>query len=215
MKTCAIIPVKRLEGAKLRLSSLLSMDERMKLSIKMLRDVLRAITHSSEVDETIIISRDDRVLELARRLGVTPLREESEGLNKAVSQANSYCIRRGAEATIVVPADVPLVEAEDVRLVKRLLSNYNVVVSPSHDGRGTNLLGRRPPDAIDTKYGRNSFIKHVEEAARRGRRCYVYKSIRVGLDLDTPADLKKIVEFKSSKKESVKFLVEVLSRKAL
>ena len=43
-----------------------------------------------------------------------------------------------------------------------------VVVAPSADERGTNLLLRRPPGAIPSRFGPDSFRRHLETTAERG-----------------------------------------------
>ena len=47
--------------------------------------------------------------------GATPLPQKSRGLNPALEEGRLWATGEGASALLVLPADLPLIEAEDVR----------------------------------------------------------------------------------------------------
>ena len=65
----AIVPVKALDQAKRRLASLLSQEERRRLSLAMLEDVLRAVQAVPRIDHVAVVSPDPAVLARVRKLG--------------------------------------------------------------------------------------------------------------------------------------------------
>jgi 2-phospho-L-lactate guanylyltransferase (CobY/MobA/RfbA family) len=46
-----------------------------------------------------------------------------------------------------------------------------------------------PPDVIQTRFGRMSLVRHVDDCRARGVPCEVVRMARPALDLDVPQDL--------------------------
>src|SRR5208283_6179532 len=113
MLVYAVVPVKSLRASKKRLSSVLSPQERGQLTLAMLEDVLSAL-QTSTVNDIVVVSNDLRVHELAGKFGAKYLTQKTSGLNSAVEEAAEWCVRQGAEAILVLPADIPLLSPEEV-----------------------------------------------------------------------------------------------------
>jgi 2-phospho-L-lactate guanylyltransferase len=181
-----VLPVKSLDEAKARLEPTLSKVERAALTLAMLEDVLD-ITLAVPGWETWVVSPDETVLEVATRRGATPLVEEEPPLNTAIRQAEADAIGRGFDALAVLLPDTPLLTAAG--LTRALHTLGPVVIAPSADERGTNLLLRRPADAITARFGIDSFRRHVEAAAEADLPLSVVEREEIGFDLDTPDDI--------------------------
>lgn len=184
------MPVKSLDRAKRRLSSVLSPLERASLTLAMLEDVLDAAMAASSW-ETWVVSPDEAVLEVAARRGVRPMAEEKPPLSSAVRQAEQEALGAGAGALAVLLADLPMVTA--AALTEALRTIGPVVVSPSGDDDGTNLLLRRPPRAVPARFGRGSYHKHLEGAAARGLPVAEVERPELAFDLDTPHDIERLL----------------------
>ena len=199
MKIFCIVPVKRLSGIKSRLSSILKPTDRMKLNLRMLEDVISSINASKSIDETIVVSPDKEVLQLARRLDVDSLDEKSEhGVNEAVRKATWICLDRQADSSLVLPSDIPLITSLDVdRIVGMADLTTSVVMTPSLRLDGTNALLRSPPTVMKTFYDQNSYTLHHQEALNLNLNFKRYLSRRVMLDLDTPADTEEFMRIES------------------
>ncbi len=190
----AIVPVKHLEHAKMRLSSVLSPSERRVLVLAMLGDVLHALRAAPAVAHVSVISRDSTVLHAAAQHGAEAIVDRMHGLNEALTQAAMHVAARGAEALLVLPADLPLVTPRDVdALVAVLGTEPSVVFAASRDG-GTNALLVRPPLALPFLYGANSLARHMEAAQQRGVRVEIVQSPGLTLDVDQPDDLTLLAE---------------------
>ncbi len=185
MKGIGIIPVKHLNYAKSRLSNILDTNNRIKLCLLMLTDVLNALT-SSKLSSIIVISPDSRVLSLARSFGVDTVSVDL-GLNESINYVKN--ITNNFDLSIVTPLDIPLIEPMDINRIIDLSLNYNVIISPSRDMCGTNILCRKPPNNMETFFGDLSFKKHIDEATRRGLKIKIYSSLRVSIDIDSSRDL--------------------------
>lgn len=180
------VPVKSLGHGKSRLSSLLTPLERGALTLAMFEDVLDA-TRAIEGWETWVVSADETVLEIAIARRADGIVEERASLAAAIEQVEVEATERGAEALAIVPADLPLLTAGALTAALHTLGP--VVLAPTTDERGTNLLLRRPPDAIASRFGADSFRRHLEAAAERDLPTAVVEREELAFDLDDPGDI--------------------------
>lgn len=195
MKTFAIIPVKKFENSKTRLSPMLGADGRVQLSALMLDDTLAALAGAKTLKQAVVVSGDRRAEEIAARHGAAFLHEEKEkGVNAAVELADQYCTSNGADATIVIPQDLPLLDALDVDMVCGMAENEAscILICPSLRYDGTNLLLRKPPNAIKTYYDNDSYQSHIKAAGALGMAVKLYFSKKLMSDLDTPEDARQL-----------------------
>ena len=204
-----IIPVKNLDNAKSRLSSLLAEDERRHFCLKMLEDVLRAVKFTKHPHETIVFSKDPIVSKIAKSFDAGYIKEREMGLNKTVAEAVTWCVQRGAELLLVLPADIPLVAPTDLNRILNLGKKASMVISPSKNGKGTNALLLAPPNVTPTFYGPDSFQRHIKEALKLKISFRRYWSPRIALDIDTVEDLKYFVSLKATETSAYKVLEEI------
>lgn len=187
----AAVPVKGLADAKTRLSPVLSPDERRRLFVLMLEDVLSALTAARGLDGILAVTGDPAAAELARRHGARVLAETGgRGQSAAVGAAAAVLCAAGATAMLALPADVPLVTAAEI---ETLLAAHDaapaVTIAPAADRRGSNGLLCSPPDIIPFHFGDDSFVPHRAAARRLGIEPAVLTLPGFGLDIDRPADL--------------------------
>ena len=185
----AIIPVTKFKNAKTRLSPFLTEDEREKLLKAMLRDVTDTL--KKHVDEIIIISRDEQVLEYAERLNVTTILEnDNSNLNKALTQAMKYC-KGKTKKVIIVPSDIPLIGKTNVGMLIEASKNLNFIIVPAKGG-GTNMIIMKPM-AIHTRFEGFSYQEHIKAAERKKLNPQVHDSFFMALDVNTTEDLGEIM----------------------
>jgi 2-phospho-L-lactate guanylyltransferase len=189
MRVWLLVPVKPFDQAKSRLAPALAPGARAGLSRRLLARTLEVAQASGLFAGILVISRDPAVLEFAHEHGVVAVRERKDDLNSALAQASQQARRAGAEAALVVPADLPLVTAADLRAICELgAAEADVVLAPAQDG-GTNALWLRLPACIEFAFGPESFTRHWAAAMARRCRLAIYASDSIGLDLDRPEDL--------------------------
>lgn len=193
MKIFALVPVKRFESSKSRLSSVLNVVERKELSELLLTNTLIVLREASAISELVIVSSDEVAIEIARRNGAQVLREsKDDGVNAAIARADDYSFENGAEATLVIPQDLPLLAAADVNMICRKAESPDrcLVVCPSIRYDGSNALLRKPSRLLKTSYDEDSFNAHIRAATKVGIPIKVFLSKRIMLDLDTTEDIK-------------------------
>jgi len=193
MPTYVILPVHESRAAKTRLATALSKNERVSLSLAMLSDVLDALRGTKTLERIVIVTRDIEVARVAKANGVRILWEgQSRGLNAAVMKGIRFAERECADRVLVVPADVPLAKPEDFTRILKTGRQNHVLIVPSHDRGGTNALLLSPPSIMPVSYGRNSFKRHYRLARKRSLRVGILNLPSLQLDVDTPADLRRI-----------------------
>jgi 2-phospho-L-lactate/phosphoenolpyruvate guanylyltransferase len=186
-----LVPIKALAWGKSRLSPLLPDPARHALSRAMLTDVLTSVRLASTVDGLAVVSSDATLLALARQLGAAAVDEEyPRGLNGAVAVGTDFCLRQGATTLLVLLADLPLVKAQDIDFLFRLLTGGpEVVLVPCKEGEGTNALLRVPPLVIAPCFGGPSLSAHQQVTQREGISCRVVEVPHVAFDVDSLTDL--------------------------
>lgn len=193
MNVLAVIPVKPLGRALGRLSAVLSRPERRELQAAMLMDLLDACTGCPALAGVLVVTSDPAAAELAAGYGtaVLPDHDPPQGMNPAVAVGQAHAAARGYDGVLVLTADLPLVEPEDLAAAVAAAppGTPRVVVVPSRHGTGTNALLIGPPAAIPTRLGPDSRARHRAEAAAAGAHLVEIELPWVGLDIDTPADL--------------------------
>lgn len=209
----AVVPVKKLSESKTRLSQTLSLNNRQKLVLVMLEDVLASLSESDLVDQVAVLTPDRQVADRAENLGARTMMDQTNvGINESIAMVTEYEIKeRSGMPLLILPVDVPLVKPTTIDSIIRKVDNPNhalVVISPS-TAKGTNALLRNPPDAIPTHYGVGSFGAHVAEAMARKVRLEVQRSEDLEIDVDTPSDLYEIMRKGNSTRTS-RFLRRIL-----
>jgi 2-phospho-L-lactate guanylyltransferase len=197
LKIFAIVPAKKFEKGKSRLASLLDISDRVKLGALLLDSTLHTLKKANAISNTIVVSSDIRAKTIAQIRGAIFLDEGKDtGVNNAVTLANDYCIQVGADATIVVPQDLPLALSQDIDNICNAAKKWNkcLIICPSARYDGSNALLRRPPKLIESYYDNNSFDKHIYAARRAGAKIRIILSRRMMRDLDTVEDAQYLIQ---------------------
>ena len=189
-RVVAIVPVGAIEGAKSRLGAVLDAEERRDLALRLADATVHAAVGTPGIDETLVVTPDDEVRDLALRAGARPLRQRSGGLNDGLRQARAEAVAAGARAILVLPIDIPQISADLLEPMVALADTPTPVVAivPDRHGRGTNALLLSPPDVIEFCFGGDSKDAHLGAARAVGARVEVLDG-PLTLDIDTPEDL--------------------------
>jgi 2-phospho-L-lactate guanylyltransferase len=191
MALWAIIPVKPLRRGKSRLAQVISADERADLNQYLLEHTIQVLCNIDEIEQILVVSRDKEALALARESGARTVQEFGHpDLNTALTRAVKVAISYETCGILIVPADLPRINADDIREILKNRNNPPVVVlAPDRKGEGTNILFACPPDLIDFQFGPGSFEKHRQAVLDAGVRLEVCNFASLELDLDEPEDL--------------------------
>jgi 2-phospho-L-lactate/phosphoenolpyruvate guanylyltransferase len=187
----AIVPVKPMRRAKSRLSNVLTSEEREQLNIEMLKKTLFALSMVAEIGKVLVVSSDMSALALARDYNARTLLEDGHSsLNTALTRATTLALAYGTSGVLVLPADLPLINIEDLQLfINRCGKPPGIVIAPDRHLMSTNALMVRPTGLIQYLFGANSYQRHLKQANKAGAHVEICDSISFALDIDTPLDL--------------------------
>ena len=173
----AVVPMKSIELAKGRLSTVLDGAGRRALAQKML----------------------DHVLGVLREAGLSSVRVASGAdgtgdLNADVTEAARLVQAEGATHLLLVMADLPYLSAADVAALIEAGRDNAVVIAEAKDG-GTNAMLLKPPTVLDFAFAthRPSATFHAESARKAGHEPVILRRPGLARDIDTPADLASLV----------------------
>ena len=187
-----LVPVKNLLDAKQRLSPLLSPEERLALAQAMCEDVLQALARWRSRPMVAVVTSDSFARDLAARFHFEVVADDNSGETNAIDMATAFCRERGAESTLVVPADIPLIDSAELQRILDSAPPGGAVLVPDAAGRGTNAAWRSPGDLFPLRFGNDSFLPHLAAAKATGLPCVVLELAGIALDVDRPDDLREL-----------------------
>jgi 2-phospho-L-lactate/phosphoenolpyruvate guanylyltransferase len=176
-----LVPLKRLDDAKTRLSAVLSADERAALMLELLQGVLAAAKEAGVGPITVVSS------EALTPNGVPRFDDRGLAWNDALAAAMREVVKEPIAA--VVSADLPLITAEDVRALVAATPERGMAIARALDG-GTNAVSLRPPGVVATHFGEPSSASvHASMTAEAGLVATIIDVPGLAFDVDTPDDL--------------------------
>src|SRR5271169_1913234 len=161
----------------------------------MLLDVLETLHTWTNRPEVSIVTSDLFALELARQFDFQVILDHaSRSETDAIEMATSFCERRGVDSTLVIPGDIPLINASELDQILEAAPHQGSVLVPAADGRGTNAAWRRPAGLFPLRFGNDSFKPHLAAARATLKPCVVLSLPGIALDIDNPSDLRQLAE---------------------
>ncbi|WP_153772131.1 2-phospho-L-lactate guanylyltransferase [Labrenzia sp. CE80] len=194
MTIWALIPVKAFADAKSRLSGILTPEQRAKLAQAMFRDTLSATALAEGLDGIAVVTKDPEAAEITRLAGACVIDDQTQDLNDALTAGRMTLQNRlGAVDLIIIPADLPAVRASDIEeLVKAHHAPTQIVLSPDHEGNGTNMLLTGGLTDFPYAFGPASYQRHISQAKDLGYEATTFERARISADLDNPSDIDEI-----------------------
>jgi 2-phospho-L-lactate/phosphoenolpyruvate guanylyltransferase len=189
-----LIPVKNLSSAKQRLASILDQPARTQLAQAMLHDVISALAQLHDRPTVSLVTSDPFAVNLASQFQFEVIPDPANpGETGAIEIATRICEERGVEFTLVIPADIPLIQTWEFEEILKQAPAEGSVLVPAADGRGTNAAFRCPAGLFPLRFGNDSFKPHLTAAEATGKPCIVLQSPGISIDVDNPSDLQHLV----------------------
>ncbi|HTA50245.1 MAG TPA: 2-phospho-L-lactate guanylyltransferase [Verrucomicrobiae bacterium] len=189
-----LIPVKNLSAAKQRLAAVLDQPARTELAQAMLHDVVATLAAWPRRPACALVTGDPFAVDLARQHDLEIIPDPANpGETGAIEMATNICIARGIDSTLVIPADIPLIQAGELEEILNRAPKEGSVLAPAADGRGTNAVLRRPANLFPLRFGNDSFKPHLAAARATGKPCIVLQLPGIAVDVDNPEDLQRLL----------------------
>jgi 2-phospho-L-lactate/phosphoenolpyruvate guanylyltransferase len=189
-----LIPVKNLSTAKQRLAPILDQPARTELAQAMLHDVVSALAPWTDRPPCGLVTSDPFAIELAQRYDFEIIPDPANpGETGAIEMATRICVERGIDSTLVIPADIPLIQASELEQILQRAPAEGSVLAPAADGRGTNAAFRRPANLFPLRFGNDSFKPQLAAARATGKPCIVLQLPSIAVDVDNPEDVQQLL----------------------
>lgn len=189
-----LVPIKNTSSAKQRLAAVLDQPSRTALAQAMIYDVLIALHNWNTRPPVAVVTSDPYAVTLAKEYGFEVIPDpDNPGETGAIEMATRVCVARGVDSTLVIPADIPLIEAWELEEILKHAPGEGSVLVPAADGRGTNAAFRRPANLFPLRFGNDSFKPHHAAAQATGKACVVLNFAGIALDVDNPEDLQQLI----------------------
>ena len=189
-----LVPIKNTASAKQRLASVLDQSSRTQLAQAMLTDVLMTLQGWKNRPKVGIVTSDPYATKLAAECQFDVIPDpDNPGETGAIEMATRICVERGEGSALVIPADIPLVEAWELEQIYKHAPAQGSVLVPAADGRGTNAALRRPANLYPLRFGNDSFKPHHAAAQASGKPCMVLNLPGIAVDVDNPADVRQLL----------------------
>jgi 2-phospho-L-lactate guanylyltransferase len=188
----AVIPVKELEGAKHRLSPLLTPAERQALTRVMISEVLEAVAATRGLAGVLVVTLDPWATEQARRIGARVVTEGArDGHTGSVNGGIRTLLAEGRRGMITMPGDIPAATPAEIEavLAAHPREGRGFTITPAHDEKGSNAVLLSPPDAVPLRFGDDSYVPHLDAARRFGLEPAIVPCPGIAMDIDHPVDL--------------------------
>jgi 2-phospho-L-lactate guanylyltransferase len=188
----AVIPVKELEGAKHRLSPLLTPAERQALARVMIAEVLDAVAAARGLAGVLVVTLDPWATVQAARIGARVVTEGArDGHTGSVNAGIRALLAEGHRGMITMPGDIPAVRPAEIEavLAAHPRAGAGFTIAPAHDEKGSNAVLLSPPDAVPLRFGDDSYFPHLDAARRCGLEPAIVPQPGLAMDIDHPVDL--------------------------
>jgi 2-phospho-L-lactate guanylyltransferase len=208
----AVVPVKELIDAKLRLAGAMTPDQRRALCTAMLEDVLTALAGVPSLAGILVVTVEPVAIALAARHGAGVRTEGArDGHTGAVTATARFLAASNCAGMLTVPADIPAITSTEVAATlaaHRPAPSFTIV--PAHDDLGSNAILCSPPDAVNLRFGENSFFPHLHAARQSGIEPTIVRHAGIGMDIDHPVDIAAFLRMQPSRRTRARESLERL-----
>ncbi|HUB14389.1 MAG TPA: 2-phospho-L-lactate guanylyltransferase [Acetobacteraceae bacterium] len=191
MQVWAAVPVKEFTGAKQRLATILSAEQRDVLAATMLEDVLAALAGARRLGGILVNTVEPRAAALAARCGARVVTDGARDGHTGAVNGMARLLAKAGHAMLTLPGDIPCVTAAEVdAVVASLRPAPSFTIVPAHDELGSNAVLCAPPGCVKLRFGDDSYFPHLAAARRNGIEPTIVRLPGIAMDIDHPADLR-------------------------
>ena len=191
MQVWAAVPVKEFTGAKQRLATMLSPEQREVLAATMLEDVLAALAGARRLGGILLNTMEPRAVALAERYGARVVTDGARDGHTGAVMGMARILAAEGHAMLTLPGDIPRVTAAEIdTVVASCPPAPSFTIVPAHDELGSNGVLCAPPGAVPLRFGDDSYFPHLAAARRGGIEPVIVRLPGFALDIDHPADLR-------------------------
>ena len=193
MSVRLVLPLKSLHAGKTRLAPVLDAAQRAALIDRLVTHAFEQAAQFPGLQNTLLVSGCEKARARAAEYGVRVVEEPAAaGLNHALWRAQRAVSETGAQTMLVIPCDLPLLAADDLRCLVDCASAQAVALAPDRFRQGTNGICLPSSAAFEFAFGRGSYERHRSSIERLHLRVVDVERPGLAFDVDTPDDLAQL-----------------------
>jgi 2-phospho-L-lactate guanylyltransferase (CobY/MobA/RfbA family) len=199
-----LIPVAPFSYTKSRLRDCFSIEELKDFTIAMFKDLGKTLTEVKCFKHKIIYTNSTEILELTEFYGLIGIKEvlsdPLKSFDDVIKDFNTIAMEEfNATQTVLAFVDLVLITAKNFIEIDTLLKKNQIVVCPAIQSAGISILGRNPPDIIETSFSDPNVPSLValfnKVKNKRIDDIFIFDSFRAGFDIDIKQDLVLAYEY--------------------
>lgn len=160
----SVIPINKFSDSLSRLSPILDIDERVKLTKNLGRRLINILSEIDKIEKIIIFTPEIEWAKIFQEKNILVLEDTSnKSLREKMNHVADWAQEMGANRFQYLSIDLPLASKEDIVEVMNAHDEGLTIVKASKDG-GTNTLICDLPRPINFQFGKDSFRKHLKDA---------------------------------------------------
>ncbi|MFW9867320.1 MAG: hypothetical protein ACFFEN_14585 [Candidatus Thorarchaeota archaeon] len=199
-----LIPVAPFSYTKSRLRDCFSIEELKDFTIAMFKDLGKTLTEVNCFKHKIIYTNSTEILELTEIYGLIGIKEvlsdPLKSFDDIIKDFNTIAMEEfNTTQTVLAFVDLVLITAENFIEIDALLKKNQIVVCPAIQSAGISILGRNPPDIIETSFSDPNVPSLValfnKVKNKKIDNIFIFDSFRAGFDIDLKQDLVLAYEY--------------------
>ena len=141
-----------------------------------------------------LVTSDPFALNLARQYDFEIIPDPANsGETGAIEMATRLCVARGVDSTLVIPADIPLIQASELdQIFDAARGRVRCWLQPPTAAEPTRYFAV-PPIYFPLRFGNDSFKPHLAAAQATGNLTRFCNCPASQLDVDNPEDLQQLL----------------------
>ena len=190
-----IIPINDFSRSFSRLSSILDLQQRIKLAKNLSSRLIHKMTDLNEVEKVVAFTSEKIwANELNHPKLIVRSDDDTKPLKEKIDSIADWVHSMGAKRMMYLSIDLPLLEKEDIIEMIDSHKDGLTLVEAKKDG-GTNALISDLPRRINFQFGTDSFQKHIEAAKSEKLSINIPSIERLSFDLDDHDDWELLIKY--------------------
>jgi 2-phospho-L-lactate/phosphoenolpyruvate guanylyltransferase len=193
MSVRLVLPLKSLHAGKTRLAPVLDAAQRAALIDRLLTHAFEQAAQFPGLQNTLLVTACEKARARAAEYGVRVVEEPAAaGLNHALRRARWVVAETGVQTMLVIPCDLPLLTADDLRCLVDCASAQAVALAPDRFRQGTNGICLPSASPFEFAFGPGSYQRHRSSIERLHLSAVDVERPGLAFDVDTPDDLAQV-----------------------
>ena len=190
----AVIPINSFSKTMTRLSMILDLNKRIKLTKMMADQMINYLTNIPEIEKIVLLTNESTWVKTYHNNKIIHRKDKASiDLKENINQTADWLHQQGVKQMLYVSIDLPFALKEDLSELINQHTKGLTIVEAKKDG-GTNALIIDLSYSMRFQFGKNSFEKHIRTAESLGIQTKELQIEGLSFDLDNIDDWNDLID---------------------